>query len=125
MLDNVELIMYIQFQKLLMTGCRDMDKEHQKYPKNGGFPHLWPPKIFFLLHPYGALTACKKLGKNNGLMWTNVLTDKGDYDGSHRVNPGSKIRMDKTSLVANRTSADLNEGIKIQSKSKLSIKKLS
>ena len=30
-----------------MTGCRDMDKKHQKYPKNGFFPHLWPPKIFF------------------------------------------------------------------------------
>ena len=21
-----------------MTGCRDMDKKNQKYPKNGGFP---------------------------------------------------------------------------------------
>ena len=33
MLDNVELIMYMKFQKLLMTGCRDIDKKHQKYPQ--------------------------------------------------------------------------------------------
>ena len=39
--------MYVKFQKLLMTGCRDMDKKHQKYPQNGVFPHLWPPKSFF------------------------------------------------------------------------------
>ena len=26
----------------LMTGCRDMDKKHQKYPQNGFFPHLSP-----------------------------------------------------------------------------------
>ena len=30
MLDNVELIMYMKFQKLLMTGSRDIDKKHQK-----------------------------------------------------------------------------------------------
>ena len=28
-----------------MTGCRDMDKKHQKYPKNGGFPPFVTPKI--------------------------------------------------------------------------------
>ena len=39
-LDNVEHIMYIKLQKLLMTGCRDMDKKHQKYPQNGFLPHL-------------------------------------------------------------------------------------
>ena len=27
---DVELIMYKKFQKLLMTGCRDIDKKHQK-----------------------------------------------------------------------------------------------
>ena len=37
MLDNVELLMHIKFQKLLMTGCRDMDKKHQKYPQCGDF----------------------------------------------------------------------------------------
>ena len=30
-LDNAELIMYMKFQKLLITRCRDMDKKHQKY----------------------------------------------------------------------------------------------
>ena len=24
-----------------------MSKKRQKYPQNGVFPHLWPPKIFF------------------------------------------------------------------------------
>ena len=37
----------MKFQKLLMTGCRDMDKKHQKYPKNGVFPPFVTPKIFF------------------------------------------------------------------------------
>ena len=66
MLDNVELIMYMKFQKLLMTGCRDMDKKHQKYPQNGGFPPFVTPQEFFfknrapsLLYPYVALTSCK------------------------------------------------------------------
>ena len=71
MLDNVELIMYMKFQKILMTGCRDMNKKHQKYPKNVFFPHLWPPRFLFknralsLSYPYGALTSCKKLEKTN------------------------------------------------------------
>ena len=65
MLDNVKLIMYVKFQKILMNGCRDMDKKHQKYPKNGGFPPFVTPLDFFknralsLLYPYGALTSCK------------------------------------------------------------------
>ena len=54
-----------------MTGCRDMDKKHQKYPQNGCFPPFVTPQIFFknqalsLLYPYGALTSCKKSEKNN------------------------------------------------------------
>ena len=47
MLDNVELIMYMKFQKILMTGCRDLDKKHKKCPQNGFFPQLVTPKIFF------------------------------------------------------------------------------
>ena len=47
MLDNAELIMYMKFQKLLMTRCRDMDKKHQKCPTNGGLPPFVTPKIFF------------------------------------------------------------------------------
>ena len=71
MLDNVELIMYMKFQKILMTGCRDMDEKHQKCPNMGFFPHLLPHKIFFnnqalsFLYPYDALTSCKKLEKTN------------------------------------------------------------
>ena len=84
--------MYLKFQKLLMTGCRDMDKKHQKYPQNGCFPPFVTPKIFFknralsLLYPYGALTSCKKLEKTNEQSLeifkdghTHGRTDKGDY----------------------------------------------
>ena len=46
-LDNVELFMYMKFQKFLMTRWRDMDKEHQKWPKNGVFPPFVTPHIFF------------------------------------------------------------------------------
>ena len=46
--------MYMKFQKLLITGCRDMDKKHQKYPKSWGFPHLRPPQIF--LQKSGSIT---------------------------------------------------------------------
>ena len=77
--------MYMKFQKL-MTGCRDMDKKHQKYPQNGGFPPFVTPKIFSknralsLLYPYGALTSCKKLEKTNErslrYLKTNRPTDK-------------------------------------------------
>ena len=102
----------MKFQKLLMTGCRDMDKKHQKYPKNGGFPPFMTPKIFFknralsLLYPYGALTSCETLEKNNEQSprylktdyRTDGLTDglKGDYYGPHLVNPGSKKKSSST-----------------------------
>ena len=40
--------MNMKFQKLLMTGCRDMDKKPQKYPQNEGFPpFVTPPQDFF------------------------------------------------------------------------------
>ena len=73
MLDNVELITCMKFQKLLMTGCRDMDKKHQKCPENGGFPPFLTPQVFFqksgsvTLYPYGTLTSCKKIEKTNEL----------------------------------------------------------
>ena len=64
--------MHMKFQKLLMTGWRDMDKKHKTYPQNGGFPPFVSPTDFFfknralsLLYPYGALTLCKKLEKTN------------------------------------------------------------
>ena len=70
MLDNVEFTIYKKFQKILMTGCRDSIK-HQKCPKMGFSPNLWPPRFFFknralsLLYHHGALTSCKKLEKTN------------------------------------------------------------
>ena len=73
MLDNVKLIMYMKFQKILMTGCRDMDKKHQKCPKNVFSPFVTPQYFFFknralsLLYPYGALNSCKKIRKKQ---WT-------------------------------------------------------
>ena len=87
----------MKFQKLLMTGCRDMDKKHQKYPKNGGFPPFVTPQDFFskigLCHfctLYGALTSCKKLEKTNersleifkdGPRTNQWTTDRDDYIG--------------------------------------------
>ena len=41
--DNVELIMYMKFQKIFMTGCRDMDKKLKKYLQNGIFPPFVTP----------------------------------------------------------------------------------
>ena len=38
--DNVELITYMKFQKFLMTGCKDKGK------KNFKIPHFWPPRFF-------------------------------------------------------------------------------
>ena len=60
----------MKFQKLLMTGCRDIVKKHQKYHQNGFFP-ISDPQDFFknralsLLYPYGALTSCKDSEKTN------------------------------------------------------------
>ena len=73
-----------------MTGCRDTDKKHQKYPKNGGFPPFVTPQDFFLknwalslLYPFGALTSCKEVEKTNGrslrYLKMDRPTDKGDY----------------------------------------------
>ena len=47
MLDNVEFIIYLQFQKLLMTESRDMDKKHQKC-RQMGFSPISDPQDFFL-----------------------------------------------------------------------------
>ena len=99
MLDNVELIMYMKFQKILMTRCRDMDKKHQKCPKNGVFPPFVTPQDFFgflifgfliffralsLLYPYGALTACKKLEKTNKLSLRYSKTDRRKHTRTNR-----------------------------------------
>ena len=38
--------MYEKFQKILMTGCRDVDKKHQKCPQNGFFSPFVTPEDF-------------------------------------------------------------------------------
>ena len=69
MLDKVKLIMHMKFQKFLMTGCRDTDKNIKNTPKMGFSPICDPQRFFFktwalsLLYTYGALTSCKKLEK--------------------------------------------------------------
>ena len=80
-----------------------MDKKHQKYPQNGGFPPFATPQDFFfknralsILYPYGALTSCKKLEKSleRSLRYlktdrlTDGLTDMGDYIGPLSGTPG-------------------------------------
>ena len=56
---------------IILENSNDWMKRYgQKCPKNGGLPYLRPPRFFFknlalsLLYPYGALTSCKKLEKN-------------------------------------------------------------
>ena len=63
-LDNVEFIMYMKFEKLLMTRCKDIQRwgfspicDHPLY--------LFKNWALSLLYPYGALTSCKKLQKTN------------------------------------------------------------
>ena len=63
-----------------------MDKKHQKHPQGGGFPLLVTPQDFFrnqavsLLYPYGALTSCKKLEKNNKRSLRYSKTDRRTTD---------------------------------------------
>ena len=89
----------MKFQKFLMTGCRDMDKKHQKCPENGGFsPICDPPRFFFknralsLLCPYGALTSCKKLEKTNEQSLRYLKTD-GRTD-THTDRPTTEVIKD-------------------------------
>merc|ERR1712168_1398766 len=81
-----------------------MDQKTLKMPPKWGFSSIYGPPRFFiknralsLLYPYGALTSCKKLEKNNErslryLKTDHGRTDKGDYLRPPRVNPGSKMR---------------------------------
>ena len=45
-LDNGELIRYMEFQQILMTGCRKMNKNIKNAQNMGGFP-ICDRKIFF------------------------------------------------------------------------------
>ena len=87
-LDNFKLMMYIKFQKILITGCTDMDKKHQKCPQNGFFSPFPTPQDFFSKIVFcnfctlGALTSCKKLEKTNG--WSLRYLKRG-----YQTNEGS------------------------------------
>ena len=48
MLDYEEIIMYMNINEILMTGCRAIDKKHQKKPPIMGVSSICaPPKAFF------------------------------------------------------------------------------
>ena len=81
-----------------MTGCRDMDKKHQKYPQNGGFPLLVTPQYFFQRSGSATFVSLwcpifmQKIRKKqravseiskDGL--TDGRTDKCDYHGPNQV----------------------------------------
>ena len=61
LLDNVELITYMKFKEILITGCRDMDKNSKNAPQMGN-PLFIIPKDSFQISSsatYGAPTSCK------------------------------------------------------------------
>ena len=74
-----------------------------KIPPKWWFSPFVNPKFIFknralsLLHPYDALTSCKKLDKTNGqsLRYSKMdgptIDDRGDCIGSLRVNQGPKL----------------------------------
>ena len=70
----LSLDMYVKFQKLLMTGCRDMDKKLQKWPQNGGFSPICDPPGFFF-QKSGSLTSCKKFEITNERSLRFLKTD--------------------------------------------------
>ena len=92
----------MKFQKLLMTGSRDMDKNIKNAPKMGGSPicdpkvskiglyhflPLWCPN--FMQKVRKILRAVSEIftdGRTNG-----PQTDMSDYIGPPSVNPGSNI----------------------------------
>ena len=48
--DNVQLITYMKFQNILMTGWKDMGKKFWKYPPPPPMriiPYLWTTRFFF------------------------------------------------------------------------------
>ena len=91
--------MYVKFQKLLMTGCRDMDKKPRKCPQNGGLPPFVTPQDFFfktralsLLYPYGALTSCKNYKKLMNGLWDIKRLTNGRTIGRTTDGQGQLLR---------------------------------
>ena len=65
-----------------MTECRDMDKKHQKYPQNGGFPPFVTPQDFFqksgsvTFAPLWCPNFMQKLEKNIERSLRYLMTDR-------------------------------------------------
>ena len=85
------ILLCIKFQKILMTECRDMYKNHKKCPHKWDFyPICDPPRFFFknralsLLYPYGAQTSCKKLERFNE-QFRRYLKTNGRTNGPTRA----------------------------------------
>ena len=89
-LDSVEPIMYTKFQKILMTGYRDMVKNIKSAPKLG-FPPFLTPMIFF--QKSGSVTfvslRCanfmQKIKKTDGRSLIYLKTDHRRTGGLHRT----------------------------------------
>ena len=96
MLDNVDLLMSMKFQKVLMTGCRDMDKKHQKCPENEDFLSFMTPQDFFskTQNSHDALSSCKKLEKSNERSLRDLETDqRNNGQGSLHGTPSDKPKI--------------------------------
>ena len=106
MLDNLELIMYMKFQKFSMTGCRDMDKKYKNAPKMGVSPICDPQDFFqksgsatfvplwcpnFMHKTRKSQLTVSEIFKDGRTDWR---TNKGDYYGPHQVNPRSKNSLE-------------------------------
>ena len=104
MLDNVELIMYMKFQKLLIAGCRDMDKKQQNIPKIEFFP-ICDAQDFFskirLCHFCTLMVPklhAKKQKKNNERSLRYLKSDHGRVRAITRDSLG-KLIIQNTSTV--------------------------
>ena len=81
----------MKFQKLLMTGCRDMDKKHQKYHQDGVFPICDPQRFFFknlavTFVPLWCPNFMRKIRKrNNERSLSYLKTDGPRTDGQGRL----------------------------------------
>ena len=77
--------MYMKCQKFLMTGSRDMNKKHQKFPKNGVFPQFVTPQDFFqksgsvTFVPSWCPNFMQKIEKNNERSPRYLKTDHGTH----------------------------------------------
>ena len=93
--------MYQISETFNISGCRDMDKRHQKYSQNRVFLHLWPQNFF--LQKSGSVTFVllwypnfmQKIRKTNERSLRFLKTDthtQGQLLRTRRVNSRSNIK---------------------------------